>query len=106
MNAIKHDTDKPGYSLLPPDALAELVRVYDVGAAKYGRGNWEKGMDWHRVYDAMQRHSWAWWSGETYDPVDGQHHLASVAWAALTLIAYQQRGIGTDDRPSTEVDHG
>jgi hypothetical protein len=110
--ARKDDTDKPSYSLLPPDALAELVKAYDIGSRKYSRGNWENGMEWHRVFDALQRHAWAFWSGEDHDS-DGQHHLASVAWCALTLIAYQKRGIGMDDRGvavatelSTQVDIG
>lgn len=99
--ADKYDSGKPSYSLLPPDALLELVTVYDLGARKYSRHNWERGMEWHRVFDALQRHAWAFWNGENVDPVDGQHHLASVAWAALTLIAYQKRGVGKDDRVST-----
>ncbi|RAU21088.1 hypothetical protein CU669_15145 [Paramagnetospirillum kuznetsovii] len=101
LEARKDDDGKLSYSLLPPDALAELVAVYNLGARKYSRGNWANGMEWHRVFDAMQRHSWAFWNGQNVDPVDGQHHLASVAWAALTLIAYQKRGIGKDDRVST-----
>lgn len=96
--ARKDDGGKTSYSLLPIDALREVVRVYDIGAAKYGRDNWMAGMDWHRVYDALQRHATAFWDGEDFDTVDGQHHLASVAWCALTLISYQKRGIGKDDR--------
>lgn len=94
----KHDTGKLGFSMLPPDALRELVARYDLGARKYGRANYLKGMEWHRVFDALQRHAWAWWDGETNDPEDGGHHLAAVAWAALTLLAYERRGLGTDDR--------
>jgi hypothetical protein len=98
--AVKHDGGKLRYDLLPSDALAELVRVYGIGAAKYGDRNWENGMDWGRVYAAMLRHSQRWWGGERDDPEDGQHHLASVAWCALTLLAYELRGVGTDTRPS------
>ena len=96
--ANKWDKGKPSWSLLPLDAMAEVVAVYDLGAAKYGRDNWAQGMDWHRVYDALQRHATAFWSGEDRCPVDGQHHLASVVWAALTLMAYQKRNLGNDDR--------
>jgi hypothetical protein len=35
----------------------------------------------------MMRHAWAWWQGERDDPMDGQHHLASVAWGALALMS-------------------
>jgi len=96
--AVKLDTGKLSYSLLPVDALAEVVRVYNIGEAKYGRNNWAKGMAWHRAYDALQRHANAFWRGEDFDPVDGQHHLASVCWCALTLMTYQMRNIGEDDR--------
>ena len=98
VGANKWDKGKPSWSLLPLDAMAEVVAVYDLGAAKYGRDNWAQGMDWHRVYDALQRHATAFWSGEGRCPVDGQHHLASVVWAALTLMAYQKRNLGNDDR--------
>lgn len=98
-DAAKFDNGKPSWSLLPADAMTRLVQVYDIGARKYGRENWSKGMDYHLVFDALMRHAWAWWSGEERDPEDGQHHLASVAWCALTLMAYQIRGVGKDDRP-------
>jgi hypothetical protein len=101
--AQKHDSGKPSWSLLPVDAMLEVVAVYDLGERKYSRGNWTRGMDYHRVFDAMMRHAWAWWSGEERDPEDGQHHLGSVAWCALTLIAYQLRGLGRDDRPKKMI---
>lgn len=97
--ARKDDGGKLKYSLLPHEALAELVRVYTIGAKKYDDRNWEKGLAFSRVFDAMQRHAWAWQSGETHDPEDGQHHLASVAWCALALMTYEFRGTGEDDRP-------
>ena len=101
-DAQKHDSGKASWSLLPVDAMREVVAVYDLGARKYSRDNWAKGMDYHRVFDALMRHAWAWWSGEERDPEDGQHHLGSVAWCALTLMAYQIRGLGWDDRPIRE----
>ena len=101
--AVKFDAAKLRYDLLPPDALAELVRVYGIGAVKYGAGNWENGMDWGRVYAALQRHANKWWAGERNDPEDGQHHLASVAWCALTLMAYEIRNAGTDTRHILEA---
>lgn len=94
----KDDTGKLRYDLIPPEALEELARVYTIGAKKYSDRNWEKGMSWGRVFAAMMRHSWAWLRGETNDPVDGQHHLSSVAWCAFTLLTYEVRKVGTDDR--------
>ena len=53
---------------------------------------------WGRVFRALVSHAWKWWRGEAHDPEDGQHHLASVVWCALTLMEYEIRGAGEDDR--------
>jgi hypothetical protein len=97
---IKHDDGKARYDLLPTLPLAELVRVFTIGATKYGDRNWELGIEdgFARVYAAMQRHAWAWWGGETHDPGDGQHHLASVAWCALVLMEYERTHPELDTR--------
>ena len=101
-SARKDDKDKPRYSLIPPDALQDVAQLYTDGAAKYGDRNWEKGMDWCRVYDALQRHAQKWLSGQDLDDDDPvgsrQPHMASVAWCALTLLVYHKRGVGVDDR--------
>ena len=94
----KDDGGKLRYDLIPPEALEELARVYTIGAAKYADRNWELGLAWGRVFAAMMRHAWAWWRGETFDPVDGQYHLSSVAWCAFALLTYELRNVGTDDR--------
>ena len=96
--AKKDDAGKLRYDLIPPDALREVALVYTIGADKYGDNNYLGGLNYSRVIGAMMRHLEAFRCRESYDP-DGQHHLASVAWFALTLIAYEQRGLGTDDRP-------
>lgn len=96
--ATKFDGGKLRYSLIPAAPLAELARVYTIGADKYGDYNWMKGMSWGRVTDALQRHLEAWRQGETHDVVDGQHHLSSVIWCAMTLMEYERLGIGMDDR--------
>lgn len=98
--ATKHDSGKPHYSLIPPEALDGLARLYTMGAQKYDARNWEKGMAYSRLYDAMQRHAQKWFSREDHDQEDGQHHLLSAIWCAMALYTYQARpGIGTDDRP-------
>lgn len=98
---VKYDQGKLDWSLLPIEPMAEVIKVYTLGANKYERENWRKGMDWHRVFSALMRHAWAWWGGEKYDPVDGQHHLSSVVWCALTLMWYEIKGVGKDTRYCT-----
>lgn len=95
----KDDGGKLRFDLVPPDALDELVRVYSVGAARYGDRNWERGISFGRIFAACMRHLWAFWRGQEKDPDDGIHHLAHAAWNCLTLLSYRLRGMATfDDR--------
>jgi hypothetical protein len=95
----KDDTAKPRYDLLPPELLEATARVLTFGASKYGDRNWERGMSWGRVFAALMRHLWAWWRGDATDPETGLSHLWHAACGIAFLIAYEQRQIGTDDRP-------
>lgn len=46
----------------------------------------------------MMRHMWAWWGGQDKDPETGFSHLAHAACCIAFLMAYERRGIWTDDR--------
>jgi hypothetical protein len=86
-----------------PVALEQLALVYGFGEAKYARFNYLRGYPWSMSVDALYRHFLAWQSGEDRDPESGLPHMAHVAWHALTLLSFQLRAVGTDDRPpSTE----
>ena len=98
MEARKDDKEKLRYDLIPIQPLQEVARVFTIGARKYDDRNWEKGLSWGRLYAALQRHANSWWSGERHDQVDGQHHLASVAWCALALMEYERTHPELDDR--------
>jgi hypothetical protein len=95
---VRHDGGKERFDLIPPDALMEVLKAYTLGEEKYPKRNWEKGMAWGRVFAAMMRHAWKFWRGERHDPEDGMHHLAAVVFGAMTLLAYDLRGVGEDDR--------
>jgi hypothetical protein len=75
-----------------------VAEVYTIGAKKYADRNWENGITWNRVYGALRRHAEKWWGGERLDPKDGQHHLASVVWCALTLMEFERTHPGMDER--------
>jgi len=96
--AVKDDQGKLRYDLIPIQPLAELARVYTIGAVKYSDRNWEKGCDWGRIYGALIRHATAFWGGESIDKDNGQHHLASVAWNAFALMYFEANKKGKDDR--------
>lgn len=100
---LKYDEGKPGLHLLPPDALFAITSILDYGAKKYAPRNWEKGMQWGRVYRATLSHLFKWWMGDTVDEDTGKSHLWHAGCCILFLIAYELRGIGTDDRPITTL---
>lgn len=96
--AVKYDQEKIRLELLPPELITEVGKILTFGAIKYEERNWEKGMDWGRVFGALQRHLWAWWNGEDTDPETGESHLSHAACCIAFLIAYEKRQIGTDTR--------
>lgn len=103
---VKYDGDKPRYDLLPPEFLSATADILTFGAAKYGERNWELGMAWHRPFAAMMRHMWAWWAGENTDPETGKSHLWHACCCLAFLVAYEQRHVGTDDRPRQAPEEG
>jgi len=88
---IKYDAGKPDYSLVPPYALEETVKVLTYGAVKYSRDNWKLLDDaQNRYFAAAQRHMWALLKGETHDPETGFHHAAHAACCMLFYYELQQ----------------
>jgi hypothetical protein len=86
------------FSMLPPQALGTVARVYGMGADKYARDNWRKGYAWSLSYDAMQRHASAFWAGEDLDPESGEPHMAHVVFHALALLTFMDEFPDGDDR--------
>ena len=105
----KNDADKCRMELIPPELPWAVGRVLTVGAVKYADRNWELGMSWSRPFGAAMRHLWAWWGGKgpttksflfgELDDETGFSHLWHAACCLAFLIAYEERGTGTDDRP-------
>jgi len=94
----KFDKGKLRYDLIHVYPLARVAEVYTIGANKYDDRNWEKGMSWSRLYGAAQRHLNAFWSGESIDPENGQHHLAAVSFCINALMEYENTHPELDDR--------
>ncbi len=95
----KNDVGKARFDLIPSQPLFALAELFAIGAKKYAPRNWEEGIDFGRIFAAMMRHAWAWWGGEELDPEDGQHHLTSVAWCAVTMMELQRTHPECDSRP-------
>lgn len=92
-----------------PRSLAEVARHFTIGSNKYpdvepGRANWSLGYAYSLGFNAMMRHAFDWWYGENTDAETGSNHLAAVVFHALTLMEFQNEGLGTDDRPVHTAD--
>lgn len=106
--AVKADDTKDRIDLIPPEMIFGVARVLTFGVDKYEDRNWEKGMRWGRVFASLMRHMWAWWGGAgpttknfllgDTDAETGMSHLWHAGACLAFLIAYEERGAGTDDR--------
>lgn len=109
----KFDGGKTRIELFPPEALFGISEVLTFGAQKYEDRNWEKGMNWSRIFGALMRHMWCWFGGQgattrnfAFGDLDGEtgfSHLWHAGCCIAFLITYEERQIGTDDRPRTKA---
>ena len=106
---LKFDSDKVRLELIPSELLFAVGTILTFGAKKYADRNWELGMAWSRPFGALMRHMWCWWAGKgptsksflfgDLDDETGKSHLWHAGCCITFLIAYEERGVGTDDRP-------
>ena len=95
----KYDGEKLRYDLIPPSSLKALATILTFGANKYTARNWEKGIQWGRVFGALQRHLWSWYSGDSLDPETGKSHLWHAMCCLAFLVEYESTHPELDDRP-------
>lgn len=97
----KFDSGKAQWHLMPEPALAEVLKVLEDGAKKYGEFNWidnSEGVAWTRYINAMERHFKNLKRGNDFDPDSGRYEAACIATNALFLLTYQLFKLGTDNR--------
>lgn len=90
-NGKKNDrTDgKLMWELLPLPLLEKIVEVYTAGARKYGPNRWQTLDNGYQRYKAaMLRHLVEFEKGNVIDPDTGCHHLAQVAWNAISMLYF------------------
>ncbi len=88
--------------LLPGKCLFEIAKVMSFGAIKYGDYNWHKGINYNRIFAALNRHIWAWWDREDTDKETSLNHLAHAGCCLLFLLHYSlfnKKYRKFDDRP-------
>ena len=88
--AIKHDSGKTDWSLMPFEAVEEINKVLEFGAGKYAAHNWTEGtgFKYSRVLNSLLRHIFAFVRGEDKDPESGLSHLAHAGCNVLFLLYY------------------
>ena len=98
-SADRFNNGKLTYSSLPWKAIREVARVSHMGAEKYGKMNYTKGLNYSNLLDSAMRHllgdtvksedgepHQGFLTGETIDKESGVHHLAHMAWNILVLL--------------------
>ncbi len=85
----KADENKTRFDLIAPDCEKALAEVLTFGANKYDDRNWEKGINFGRVYAALHRHLNSFWSRENLDDETGMLHLAHAYTCVHFLLHYQ-----------------
>lgn len=99
-SGARYNSGKVPYELIPTHLLESTARVFGLGAKKYARWNWAKGMPWSVVIGCLKRHLAAIERGEDIDPESGEPHLGHLMCNALMLEHYRQTYKEGDDRPT------
>src|SRR3546814_19950201 len=81
--ADRYNTGKPELSYLfdAPLAMEGLAQRFSLGAKKYSRDNWKKGLPTNQLIDSLLRHIKAYQNGELNDE-DGGEHGDAIVWNA------------------------
>lgn len=89
---VKFDSDKPQWSLLPFEALEEVVEVLTFGAKKYAPDNWKYVPDADARYmDAAFRHMAKYMQGHKHDGETGNNHLAHAVCCLLFKLWFDRQ---------------
>ena len=93
------DTKPPlSFVLLSKEVAEGEARVWQMGAKKYARGQWLKGMYWTTAADSLTRHLVAFLNGEDLDPESGLPHVDHIVTSAKILAHSVHTRKDLDDR--------
>ena len=101
----KLNKGKPMMSLIRPEFSEGLAQALTYGYVKYDEKKGEiqnylkeDGFYYSTIYDSLQRHLGAWWSGENIDKESNIHHLYMATANLMFLATYEVSDKGKDDR--------
>ncbi len=72
--------------LVPGDAIMDIAKHFEKGAAVYGARNWEKGIPLSELLNSLERHLQQEKMGSTEEP-----HARALVWNALVYLATKLR---------------
>ena len=94
----RHNENKPKWSLVPQTALLPMVEVLEFGAAKYGVGNWTKGLPVREICESLKRHLDSFMEGEDNDAESLLSHIGHIQCNALFLSWIMKNRPDLDNR--------
>lgn len=72
--------------LVPGDAILDIAKLFEKGAAVYSPRNWEKGLPLGSILDSLERHLQEEKMGRT-----DENHARALAWNAMIYLATKLR---------------
>lgn len=99
-SGARYNAGKPDLSLIPLCTLEDEARVWEYGAKKYARNNWQKGIDWNVTFACLLRHLSAWQAGQELDAESGLPHLAHAMCNLRMLVFFSKTYPEGDTRES------
>jgi hypothetical protein len=101
--ALRFNSGKLQWSLVDFKSLEGLVKVLEMGAKKYSRGNWKKGMPVSQVSESLLRHMFAFLNGEDQDEESKLEHIHHVMCNAMFIAYIMREKPEFDDRDEGKV---
>ena len=98
MSGTKHDSGKPMITLVRPDFIIGVAEAMTFGAKKYGKYNYQEGLEYSRLLDAAFRHLLSIANGVDVDEESGLPHVVLVGSNMNMLYDLMKNNLGTDDR--------
>ena len=86
---IKDKINKPRFSLLPINAIFEVIKVFEFGTIKYKKDSWKRMIikNENDYFDAALRHIFKDWTNkEIIDKESGCYHLAHAITNLLFIL--------------------
>lgn len=95
---LKYDEEKSPIDLVDSAFLEGVANVLAMGAKKYSRHNWRRGIAYSRLIAATYRHLGAINKGEDLDSESGLPHVHHLACCVMFLSWMMQNKPELDDR--------